>query len=70
MKKYKEKFKDFISSIVIIGILILVTSLFKSYIVKDDTSFQFERYRIFVKSDEKQEGLPELIIYILEKMKK
>lgn len=70
MKKYKEKFKDFLSSIVIIGLLILVTSLFKIYVIKDDNRIQFERHRIYVKSDEKQEGLPELIIYILENMKK
>lgn len=70
MKKYKEKLKDFFSSIVIIGLLILVTSLFKSNVIKDDNRIQSERQRIFVKSDEKQEGLPELIMYILDNMKK
>ena len=70
MKKYKEKLKDFFSSIVIIGLLILVTSLFKSNVIKDDNRIQSERHRILVKSDEKQEGLTELIIYILDNMKK
>ena len=70
MKKYKEKLKDFLSSIVIIGLLILVTSLFKNNVIKDDSWIQSERHRIFVKADEKQEGLPELIMYILDNMKK
>lgn len=70
MKKYKEKYNDFFFTILIIGPLILVTSLFKSNVIKDDNRIQSERLRIFVKSDEKQEGLPELIMYILDNMKK
>jgi hypothetical protein len=70
MKKYKEKYNDFFFTILIIGLLILVTSLFKSNVIKDDNRIQSERLRIFVKSDEKQEGLPELIMYILDNMKK
>ena len=69
MKKSKEKY-NFFFTILIIGLLILVTSLFKSNVIKDDKQIQSERHRIFVKSDEKQEGLPELIMYILEKTKK
>ena len=70
MTKYKEEYKDFLFSILTIGLLILFTSLFKSNVIKDDNWIQSERHRIFVKSDEKQEGLPELIMYILENMKK
>lgn len=70
MKKSKEKYNDFFFTILIIGLLILVTSLFKSNVIKNDKQIQSERHRIFVKSDEKQEGLPELIMYILEKTKK
>ena len=70
MKKYKEKYNDFFFTILIIGLLILVTSLFKSNVIKDDNRIQSERLRIFVKSDEQQEGLPELIMYILDNMKK
>ena len=70
MKKDKEKEEDFFSSIVMIGLLILIASLFQTSVIKDGIWFSPQRQRIFVQSDEKQEGLPGLIKYILNHTKK
>lgn len=70
MKKDKEKEEDFFSSIVMIGLLILIASLFQTSVIKDGIRVPPQRQRIFVQSDEKQEGLPGLIKYILNHTKK
>ncbi|MFS9372070.1 hypothetical protein QM418_09935 [Streptococcus infantis] len=68
--KDKEKEEDLFSSIVMIGLLILIASLFQTNVIKEGTRFPSQGHRIFVQSDEKQEGLPGLIKYILDHTKK
>lgn len=70
MKKDKEKEEDLFYSIVMIGLLILIASLFQTNAIKDGTWFPHQGHRIFVQSDEKHEGLPGLIKYILDHTKK
>ena len=70
MKKDKEKEEDIFSSIVMIGLLILIASLFQTNVIRDGIRFPPQQQRIFVQSDEKQEGLPGLIKYLLDHTKK